>query len=196
MARFGAEFSMSLDGFVADANDGVEEVFAWYSAGDVTIPTAMEGLEFQTSEADAEHIHRGFSQIGAVLSGRRTFETAGGWGGNHPMGVPTVVLTHSIPDGWPREGSSLHFNTESLESAVAQAAEIAGDKLVGVTGPNVVQQCLNAGVLDELVVNLVPVLLGSGIRYFDNLTGTPSHLDGPRISSGNGVIHLYYDVRK
>jgi dihydrofolate reductase len=111
------------------------------------------------------------------------------------MGVPTVVLTHSIPDGWPREGSSLHFNTESLESAVAQAAEIAGDKLVGVTGPNVVQQCLNAGVLDELVVNLVPVLLGSGIRYFDNFTGTPSHLDGPRIASGNGVTHLYYDVR-
>jgi dihydrofolate reductase len=79
-----------------------------------------------------------------------------------------------------------------VESAVAQASEVAGDKNVGLAGPNIIQQCLNSGLLDELSIELVPVLLGEGIRFFDNLTISPIMFENPTLIEGDRVTHLSY----
>jgi dihydrofolate reductase len=195
MATVVAEMSMSLDGFVADASDGIEQVFGWYGSGDVSVPTANPQYSFQVSEASARELREALSNVGALISGRRTFDLAEGWGGHHPMGVPVFVVTHSIPEGWPREDSSITFVTDGVESALDQARAVAGDKVVGVASPNVAQQLLNAGLLDAVRVSLVPVLLGEGVRFFDNLSGAPVQLEGPSVVEGTGVTHLYYRVR-
>ncbi len=196
MARVVAEMSMSLDGFIADPSDGVEHLFGWYSNGDVVTPSADPRWVFHTSEASAGHLRNALANVGALIAGRRLFDLTSGWGGSHPMGVPVFVVTHSVPDGWPREGAPFTFVTDGIESAVAQAKAAAGEKIVAVASPNIAQQCLNAGLLDEIVVDLVPVLLGSGIRFFDNLTNAPVKLEGPKVVEGTEVTHLYYRVRK
>ena len=133
---------------------------------------------------------------GALVIGRRLFDYTQGWGGSHPIGVPVFVVTHSVPEGWPRANAPFTIVLDGVESAVTQASAVAGDKTVGVAGPNVIQQCLNAGLLDELWIELVPVLLGEGIRFFDNLTGPPVMLENPTVIEGDRVTHLMYKVRK
>jgi dihydrofolate reductase len=130
-----------------------------------------------------------------VLTGRRTFEVAQGWGGNHWWG-PAFVLTHEIPEGWPRPDSTVHFVTDGLESAVKQAKAAAAGKSVGVHGADTIQQLLNAGLLDELSIDVAALLLGSGVRLFEHLAGTPAVLGDPTVTAGVGVTHLRYPVRK
>ena len=197
MSNLVAIMSMSLDGYVADLNDGVEEVFDWYStSGDVEVQTGGgDPMTFKVSEPSAKHIRDLTSGLGAVLTGRRTFEVAQGWGGNHAWG-PAFVLTHHVPAGWPRPDSSVHFVTDGLESAVSRAKAAAGGKSVGVHGANTIQQLLNAGLLDEISVDIAAVLLGSGIRLFDHLASTPAVLGNPTVVQGVGVTHLRYPVRK
>jgi dihydrofolate reductase len=110
--------------------------------------------------------------------------------------VPVLVVTHDIPEGWPREGSTVSFVTDGVEAAVEQAQTIAGDKVVAIGSPSITQQCLNLGLLDRIQVKLVAVLLGDGIRFLDNLTVAPLELEGPTVTEGNGVTHLHYRVRK
>jgi dihydrofolate reductase len=105
------------------------------------------------------------------------------------------VVTHQVPAGWPRDDAPFTFVTEGVASAVAQASAVAGDKVVAVASANIAQQCLNAGLLDAVSVNLVPVLLGAGIRFFDHLGGTPIQLEDPQVIEGTGVTHLYYRVK-
>lgn len=152
-------------------------------------------MTFHVSEPSAEHLRSLWSELGAVLTGRRTFEVADGWNGNHAWG-PAFVLTHEIPDGWPRPNSTVHFVTDGLESAVKQAKDAAGAKSVGVHGADTIQQLLNAGLLDEIHVDIAALLLGSGVRLFDHLAGTPAVLGNPRVIAGAGVTHLRYPVRK
>ena len=197
MTKVVAIMSMSLDGYVADPEDGVAEVFDWYfGSGDVEVPTGGSApMTFRVSEPSAEHLRTLTSGLGAVLTGRRTFEVADGWGGNHAWG-PAFVLTHHVPDGWPRSGSTVHFVTDGLESAVAQAKDAAAGKSVAVHGADTIQQCLNAGLLDELTIDVASVLLGSGVRLFDHLAATPAVLGDPTVTSGVGVTHLRYPVRR
>ena len=197
MSKVVAIMSMSLDGFVADRDDGVEEVFDWYfNSGDVQIDIGgSDPMTFRVSRPSAEHLRGLASGLGAMLTGRRTFEVARGWGGNHAWG-PAFVLTHHVPDGWPRPGSTVHFVTDGVESAVRQAKAAAGGKSVGVHGADTIQQLLNAGLLDEIHVDLAAVLLGSGIRLFDHLAGTPAVLGDPAVIAGVGVTHLRYPVRR
>ena len=145
MAKLVAIMSMSLDGYVADRNDGVAEVFDWYfTSGDVEIDTGgSDPLTFRVSEPSAEHIRSVTSGLGAVR----------------------------------------------------QAKAAAGSKSVGVHGADTIQQLLNAGLLDELNVDIAAVLLGSGVRLFDNLAGTPAILGNPTMIQGVGVTHLRYPVR-
>jgi dihydrofolate reductase len=119
MSKVVALMSMSLDGFVADRSDGVAEVFDWYmGSGDVEFRTGgSDPMVFNVSAPSAVHLRALWSELGAVLTGRRTFEVAGGWNGNHAWG-PAFVLTHQVPEGWPRPGSTVHFVTDGLESAV------------------------------------------------------------------------------
>jgi len=197
MSKLVAIMSMSLDGYVADANDGVAEVFDWYfNSGDVEFHTGgADPMTFKVSGPSAEHLRALWSELGAVLTGRRTFEVAQGWGGNHAWG-PAFVLTHHVPDGWPRPDSTVHFVTDGLESAVHQAKTAAAGKSVGVHGADTIRQLLNAGLLDEIAVDVAAVFLGSGVRLFDRLAGTPAVLGNPAVIQGVGVTHLRYPVRK
>ena len=197
MSKVVAIMSMSLDGYVADANDGVGDVFDWYfHSGDVDFHTGGSApMTFKVSGPSAEHLRELWSELGAVLTGRRTFEVAHGWDGNHAWG-PAFVLTHDIPDGWPRPNSTVHFVTDGLESAVNQAKAGAAGKSVGVHGADTIQQLLNAGLLDEISIDIAAVLLGSGVRLFDHLAGTPSVLGSPTMIQGVGVTHLRYPVRR
>ncbi len=386
MSKTVAIMSMSLDGYVADVNDGVAEVFDWYSnSGDVEIHTGgSDPMTFKVSAPSAEHFRGLTAELGAVLTGRRTFDVAQGWGGNPPcfdrpvtlvwwkrtwscpepacpvavfteqdeavarprgllttraawwaarqlrrehasvlglarqlgtswktvwrsikplleamdadptrfdgvetLGVdehvwhhvsplkrgpkeltgmvdltrdekgktrarlldlvpgrsgpvyrgwlqergeaftagvkiatldpfqgyknaiddelqdavanawgPAFVVTHHIPDGWPRPDSTVHFVTDGIDSAVAQAKAAAHGKSVGVHGADTIQQCLNAGLLDEIHVDLAAVLLGAGVRLFDHLPGGPAVLGNPTVIQGVGVSHLRYPVSK
>ena len=96
------------------------------------------------------------------------------------MGVPVFVLTHEPPADWRPDGSSITFVTDGIESAVAQAKAAAGDKVVGVATPSVSRQCLDAGLLDAIHVNVVPVLLGAGVPFFSDLAHAPVELEDPR----------------
>ena len=173
--------SMSLDGYVADANDGVAEVFDWYFSGDVEIPMPIPtpDFTFRVSPASAEHLRVLMAEVGALLTGRRTFEVADGWGGQHAWDVPAFVVTHNVPDGWPRPGSTVSFVTDGIESAVAEAKAAAGPKSVAVHGAETIQELLNLGLLDELNVDLAAVLLGGGVRLFGDLADTPPVLGSP-----------------
>ena len=197
MSKVIAIMSMSLDGYVADLNDGVAEVFDWYfSSGDVEIQVGGSDLmTFHVSQPSAGHLHGLISELGAMISGRRTFDKAEGWGGNHAWG-PAFVLTHHIPDGWPRPDSTVYFVTDGIESAVKQAKTAAAGKTVGIHGADTIQQLLNAGLLDEISVDIAAVFLGSGVRLFDRLAGTPLVLGNPTVIRGVGVTHLRYPVRK
>ncbi|WP_406568036.1 dihydrofolate reductase family protein [Dactylosporangium fulvum] len=191
-----ADMTMSLDGFVADPHDGVEHLFGWYFNGPVAIPSKADRLTFQVSEASAPHLREAFEHLGALVVGRRLFDLTDGWSGRHPMGVPVIVVTHTVPDDWPHDDAPFTFVTEGVGRAIEVAKAIAGDrKWVGIGGTTVAQQCLDLGLLDEIRVALVPVLLGEGIPWFANLKSTPVELGDPRIIAGTGVTHLYCPVR-
>jgi dihydrofolate reductase len=128
---------------------------------------------------------------GAIISGRRTFDIAGGWGGRHPIGVPFFVLTHEPPDTDLGEGS---FVTDGIESALEQAQAVAGEKPVALCAADVAQEFLRAGLLDEINVNLAPVLLGGGVRLFDLQETGPVELEQTRVVESDGVTHLRYRV--
>lgn len=197
MSKVVAIMSMSLDGYVADLNGGVDEVFDWYfTSGNVEFNTGgTEPMTFKVSGPSAKHLRSLWSGLGALLTGRNTFDKAQGWGGNHPWG-PAFVLTHHVPAGWPRPNSTVHFVTDGIESAVSQAKTAAAGKYVGVHGADTIQQLLNAGLLDEIHIDLAAVLLGSGVRLFENLVNTPLALGNPTVIAGYGVTHLRYPVRK
>jgi dihydrofolate reductase len=195
MAKVIADMSMSLDGYVADENDGIDQVFAWYFSGPETVEMD-NGMEIQMTEGNAETLKESISGVGAVISGRRTSDLAGAWGGQHPVGVPTYVVTHRPPpDNIDPETSTVHF-VDSVEEAVRRAKESAGDKVIGVAGGDTVRQLLALGRLDEVRVSLVPVLLGQGVPFFPSLENAPIHLEGPEITDGDGVTHLRYRVAR
>jgi dihydrofolate reductase len=198
MAKVMANMSVSLDGFVADASDGIDEVFRWQDGGDTPIrmPDGSESPN-RISKPSAEHLSEVWPKVGALVVGRRTFDLSEGWGGKPPLGVQTFVVTHTVPDGWPRPDAPLTFVTEGgVEAAVSQAKAHAGDRIVAISGADITQQCLNARLLDEISIDLVPVLLGDGIRYFDKLTNTPVRLQDPRVIEGAGVTHLIYELQR
>jgi dihydrofolate reductase len=187
-----ANMSMSLDGYVADTGDGVEQVFGWMGSGDVEVPTAVDWATFKVAQASADYMRASMSGIGALIAGRRLFDIAQGWGGTHPLGVPVVVVTHEPPADWP------HTETFTFVGSVAEAVEVAkhraGDKNVVVASAKMAQQCLDAGLLDAIAVDLVPVLLGDGVRWFENVGKSPVRLSDPTVVEGRGVTHLSYSV--
>ncbi|MEU8082260.1 dihydrofolate reductase family protein [Micromonospora sp. NPDC049101] len=189
--------TMSLDGYIADASHGgFEYLFQWYNNGDVETPTANPKMTFRTSATSARHLRELTERTGALVVGRRLFDMTNGWGGRHPLDVPVVVVTHHVPEGWEPEGESFVFVTDGIASAIDRAKALAGDKEVGVNGGTIAAQVIEAGLLDEVHVDLVPVLLGAGVPLFADLKITPLQLDGPlRVVEGDGVTHLAYRVR-
>jgi dihydrofolate reductase len=204
MGKVTSGLTMSLDGFIAGPNDGPEHplgengmrLFDWYGSGDTEYVVPSGGMTFRVSPQSAELLLRVFSSIGAIVTGRRTFDITNGWGGRHPLDVPIVVLTHSVPDGWDYEGSPFTFVTDGVESAVERARELAGEKDVAVGAASLVQQCLRAGLLDEVHVDIVPVLLGGGVRMFDNLGPEHIELERTEIIEAPDVTHMTFRVVK
>jgi dihydrofolate reductase len=151
---------------------------------------------FEVSPQSAELLREAHSKMGAFVTGRRTFDIANGWGGRPPLGVSTFVVTHTVPEEWVYEGSPFTFVTEGVKSAVERAKAIAGDKDVAVGAASIAQQCIEAGLLDEIHVDLVPVLLGGGVRLFEHLGTTPIELESTRVIEAPGVTHLTFRVVK
>jgi dihydrofolate reductase len=201
MGKVGMGLTMSLDGFIAGPNDGPEHplgeggmrLFDWFSAGDTEYGLPGTEMTFMVSSQSVEMLREAHGRMGAFVTGRRTFDITNGWGGNPPLGVPAFVLTHSVPQEWVYEGSPFTFVTDGVESAVEQAKVVAGDKMVAVGAASIVQQCLRAGLLDEIHVDLVPVLLGDGVRLFDHLGG-PVELERTQVIEGVGVTHMTFRV--
>lgn len=191
-----SNLSMSLDGFIENANGRVDRVFEWYGAGPVEMNSANPDVSFRLSAEDAEFFKQTVASIGALIAGRKLFDVAHGWNGVHPAGVPVFVVTHRVPtpQEFPHPDAPFTFVTDGVESAIAQAKAVAGDKDVSIASPSIAQQALNAGLLDVITVDLAPVLLGSGTPYFAGLASAPVRLDDPEVRRGSRVTHLRYRV--
>lgn len=198
MGKVMTGISMSLDGFIAGPNDDVARLFKWYFSGPVEIPVQEGQMTLKVSEESAERLQGAGQANGAMVAGRRMFDVAGAWGG-HPPFAPCFVVTHRVPQEWVKDGSPFVFVTDGVESAIAQAKAAAGDKNVAVATPSMTQQCLQAGLLDEIHIDLVPVLLFDGIRLFDHLealAASPLELEPLETVPAPGVTHLGFRIIK
>ncbi len=192
-----AEFTISLDGFIAGPDDQVGPLFRWYFSGDTDFMRPDGAMTFKVSRASAELLQAEWGTLGAIVTGRRDFNVSNAWGGQSPLpGVPIFIVTHSVPQEWAKPGSPFTFVTEGVASALAQAQAVAGDQRVGISGSKVTQQALQAGQVDELHLHLVPLLLGDGIRLFEGLGPKPIELEVLGVVEGTGVTHLRYRVVK
>ncbi len=205
MGKVTFNMTMSLDGFVAGANDGPnnplgdggDPLFNWYNSGDTEYKMPGGDWKFKVSAASAALLDRVIKESGVLVTGRKTFDIAGAWGGQHPVDLPIVVLTHRIPQEWAdKEGSPFTFVTDGIESAIRQAKAIAGDKHVDVSTASTLQQALKAGLIDEICVDIVPVVLGKGVRLFEHFGDEPPQLEQVDVVVGQGVTHLRYRVVK
>ena len=190
--------SMSLDGYISGPGEsGFEHLFKWYGNGDVAVPTTKPDMTMQMTAVGAEHVRSLVDQTGALVVGRKLFDFTDGWSGKHPWGVPVVVLSHSVPDGWPRDDAPFTFVSEGIERAIEVAAGLAGDKGVGLNGGTIASQALNAGLLDEVWVDLAPVLLGGGTPFFEGLGVAPVELEGPvSIVESRDITHMRFRVKR
>jgi dihydrofolate reductase len=215
MARLTLDISMSLDGFVAGPNrtveqplgDGGERLHEWIFG--LASFRERHGRSGGERNADDELVRETLDTAGAVLMGRRMFSGGEGpweddpvadgwWGDDPPFRVPVFVLTHHPRETVAKQGgTSFIFVTDGLESALAQAREAAGDKDVSVAGgASLVQQCIEAGLLDEMQIHLVPVFLGGGVRLFDQLGDTRRDLEVERAIHSPAVTHVKYRLPK
>ena len=200
MGKVATGLSMSLDGFIAGPNDGPgqplgeggERLFEWFSTGDTEYGLPGTEMVFRVSRQSAEMLREAHAGMGAFVTGRRTFDISNGWGGSPPLGVPTFVVTHAVSQEWAYEGSPFTFVTDGVESAVEKARAIAGGKDVAVGAASIAQQCIRV----EIHVDLVPVLLGDGVRLFEHLGAGPIELESTRVIEGAGVTHLTFRVVK
>ena len=195
MGKVFTHMTMSLDGFIADPDDQVGELFEWYAAGDVTVPNPNEDISLQVDEASAEVLRELTENTGALVSGRRLFDIAGGWNDVHPVGAPVVVVTHRPPADAAERWPTTTF-VDGVEAAITRAKEIAGERDVSVASANIAQQALAHGLVDEVCVSLVPVLFGEGIPYFSKLDQGHQLLDDPVVVPGRRALHLRYPVRR
>lgn len=196
MGKVIAAAAMSLDGFVADTSDAVGPLFDWYGNGDVEVTGADPDRVFHTSPATADYLRAAWGNIGAAVIGRRLFNLTDGWSGRPAIGDAVFVVTHKAPVDWPHPDAPFTFVTDGLHSAIAQARACAGDRDVALTAGNLTGQAIAAGLVDQVSVSLVPVVFGSGVRFFGDYAASPLLLDDPAIIQGDRVTHLDYRVRK
>ncbi len=184
--------SVSVDGYIADSQDQPGALFDWLSSGDV--PLDSSGL-LKVSQSSYDYTRQYWDQIGVTIAGRRVFDLTDGWDGQPPSAVDhVVVVTHRPPpEGWNPEGS-FHF-ADGVEAAVAKAQELAGDRIVEVAAGDVGGQVFAAGLIDEVRMDVAPVVLGSGRGYFGSV-GSPTSLGDPEVIPGNRVIHLRYPLSR
>jgi dihydrofolate reductase len=213
MTRLRGDISISLDGFVAGPSPSLEEPLG--AGGELLHEWAFaarswresHGLEGGDKNADSEVIEESIGTTGAVVMGRRMFSggegawendprARGWWGDDPPFHVPVFVLTHHAREALVMQGgTTFNYVTEGIEAAVDAARKAAGDKDVLVAGgASVVQQCLKAGLLDELQIHVAPVLLGNGTSLFEQLDIEPLALEATRVIASPTVTHLRFSV--
>jgi dihydrofolate reductase len=192
--------SVSLDGYVAGPNEsGMEHLFAWFDGGDHELPSVDPDFHARLTQRDYRYMRDFVEGIGVFVIGRRMFDLTDGWGGRHPFDKSIVVVTHSVPQDWVagHPDAPFTFVTDGLPAAIQRARAIAGDRNVCITPGKIASQCLELGLLDEISIDLAPVLLGAGVRFLDELEAAPILLDGPdQIVEGSRVTHLRYQVRR
>ncbi|SRR6266498_6055255 len=189
------DITVSLDGYVTGPDDdrerplgeGGELLHDWiFSRGTAAETTVLDEL---------------YGQTGAVIAGRRTYDFSAGpgrWGDGGPLGrIPVFVLTHDVPEKAAGTGDVFTFVTDGIESALAQAKEVAGDRNVYVMGgADIAQQYIEAGLLDEIQLHVVPVLLGAGRRLFEHIGTEHVELESTRVLHSPGAVHLRYRIVK
>jgi dihydrofolate reductase len=189
---------MSLDGYVAKQDNTIGHLFDWLQSGSVAIPTPAGDFTVHLSPASADHWRGWTASLGALVCGRTLFDVADGWQGRHTLDVPVVVVTHHVPTEWvdAHPDSPFTFATEGVGVAVERAQELAGDRVVTVTGGTIARQCLDLGLLDEVAVDLVPVVMGAGNRpFFGRLDSDDVMLGNPTTCiPGDRVVHLVFPV--
>ena len=195
MSKVRTHMCMSLDGFVAQVDDDPAELFDWYWNGDVVVPSAQQSMTFSVDGASAPMLRDLMAGCGAMIAGRRLFDLTDGWGDDHPMGAPVVVVTHRPPPDDAGARFPRTTFTGSVEEAVTIAKEIAGDRFVTIASASIIQQAVELRLVDEVCVSQVPVLFGSGVRYFGGLVGGHVLLDDPVVVEGVRALHLCYPVR-
>ncbi|HEY3463781.1 MAG TPA: dihydrofolate reductase family protein [Amycolatopsis sp.] len=185
--------SVSVDGFVADEHDQPGPLFDWLTGGDV--PLDESGV-VKVSQPSYDYTRAYWDGIGATIAGRHVFDLTGGWDGKPPGGVDhVVVVTHRPPpEGWD-PGAPFHF-VDGVEAAVAKARELAGDRVVEVAAGDVGGQVLAAGLVDAVRMDVVPVVFGSGKRYFGSVDAQHLLADPDAVIQGDRVLHLRYQVRR
>jgi dihydrofolate reductase len=185
--------SVSIDGFIADENDQPGPLFDWLLSGDVPLD---ESGELKVSQTSYDYTRAYWDQLGATVVGRHVFDMTDGWGGKPPSGIDhVVVVTHRpAPAGWDPE-APFHF-VDGVEAAVAKAQELAGERMVEVAAGDVGGQALAAGLVDEVRMDVVPVVFGSGKRYFGSVDAQHLLEDPDAVIQGNRVLHLRYRVRR
>jgi len=203
MGKLVADITMSLDGFITGPGDAPgrglgergEALHNWVMGGPWRYDD--EARRFAPVDVDRNVLQEAMGSTGAGIIGRRMFDVTGGWGGNPPGGPNAryFVLTHSVPREWADRPSPFTFVTDGIDSALAQARAVAGDKDVGIGGgANVIQQYLAARLVDELRLHLAPVLLGAGKRLFDHLGNQTTELQRTRVIESPYATHLFFTV--
>jgi dihydrofolate reductase len=192
MGVIGTALSMSLDGFIAGQDGNSAGLHDWLTAGET--PSRFSP-SFKMAAPSAEFFDQGVAGTGAVVAGRRTYDVSGAWDGRGPVpGLPLVVLTHQVPGSVPAGDPPYTFVTGGIEQAVGQARAMADGKNVHLMGASVVQQSIRAGLLDVLVISLVPKVLGRGVRLLDGLDAGAVSLEVVQVIDAPGVTHLTYRV--
>ncbi|MEU4573404.1 dihydrofolate reductase family protein [Nonomuraea sp. ATR24] len=183
---------VSVDGFIADLDDQVGPLFEWYGNGDAEL---AEGSPIRVSQASADYVRPIWAGMGAMVIGRHLFDMTNGWDGSPPAAEHVVVVSHRPkPEGWHPE-ASYHFVGDVAE-AVAKAKELAGERTVAVAAGDVGGQAFALGLVDEVAMDVVPVVFGSGKRYFGSVDAQHLLEDPHVVVRGNRVLHLLYKVRR
>lgn len=190
---------VSVDGFIADDNDDVGPLFEWYFNGDRPLiagemaDPAPGGMKI--SQASFDYVRPTWDAMGSLVIGRHLFDLTNGWEGKPPAGEHVVVVSHRPnPDGWHPE-ASYHF-VDDVTAAITKAKELAGDRTVSVAAGDVGGQALALGLIDEVAMDVAPVVFGSGKRYFGRVD-TQHLLEDPHVViRGDRVLHLRYRVRR
>lgn len=200
MGKVQAQAITSLDGYVAKQDNTIGRLFDWLQNGETAIRTPAGDFTVHLNPASVEHWKGWVSSLGALVCGRELFEVAEGWQGRHTLDVPVVVVTHQIPTDWVEEHPDAPFTfvTDGVEAAIARAQEIAGDRVVSVSGGTIARRALELGLLDEVAVDLVPVVMGEGNRpFFGKLSAQDVLLGNPTTCiQGDRVTHLVFPVTR
>jgi len=199
MGKVVSSAMMSLDGYIAKEDNSIGRLFDSLGNGEVEVPTASPDITFRMTPETAAYWQSWMDSLGAIVVGRTLFDVTDGWGGRHTMDAPVVVVTHEVPAEWVQAHPDAPFSfvTDGVAAAIAAAQDIAGDRSIAVAAGTIARQCLELGLLDEVAVDLVPVVMGRGRPYFGEMGITDVMLGDPTTCiEGERVTHLVFPVQR